>query len=111
MLMRYLRRRDIQILIALVVVSTTWYGYAQYRIDRHRQSLEELANEERTAFFADVIEDSPAEGTEVALHLYTEEEIESKSKNSPFIGMEMRGWPVGTIVSGKVVMRDRSIVA
>jgi len=54
MLMRYLRRRDIQILIALVVVSTTWYGYAQYEIDRHRQSLEELADEERAAFFADV---------------------------------------------------------
>lgn len=42
---------------------------------------------------------------------YTEAEIESKSRNTPFIGMELQGWPVGTIVGGRVVMRDRKIVA
>ncbi|MCA9436753.1 MAG: dihydroorotase [Candidatus Omnitrophica bacterium] len=42
---------------------------------------------------------------------YTEAEILSKSKNTPFIGMEFQGWPVGTIVGGKIVMRDRKLVA
>jgi len=43
--------------------------------------------------------------------VYTEEEIQSKSNNTPFIGMELQGWPVGTIVGGKVVMKDRKILA
>ncbi len=42
--------------------------------------------------------------------VYTEAEIQSKSKNSPFIGWELQGWPVGTIVGGQVVMRDRKIM-
>lgn len=42
--------------------------------------------------------------------VYTEEEIQSKSRNTPFIGMEMQGWPVGTVVRGKVVMRDRRLL-
>jgi dihydroorotase len=41
---------------------------------------------------------------------YTAEEIQSKSRNTPFIGTEIQGWPVGTIVGGKVVMRDRKIL-
>ncbi len=39
--------------------------------------------------------------------VYTEAEIQSKSRNTPFIGTELQGWPVGTIVGGKVVMRER----
>lgn len=42
--------------------------------------------------------------------VYTEAEIQSKSRNTPFIGTELQGWPVGTIVGGKVVMRERSVV-
>ena len=42
---------------------------------------------------------------------YTVEEIQSKSKNSPFIGTEIQGWPIGTVVRGRIVMKDRRIVA
>ncbi|MDQ0921373.1 dihydroorotase-like cyclic amidohydrolase [Paenibacillus sp. V4I5] len=31
------------------------------------------------------------------------EEIVSRSKNTPFIGWKLQGWPVVTIASGKVV--------
>lgn len=36
---------------------------------------------------------------------YTEEEILSQGKNSPYIGMELKGFPVLTICNGKVVWR------
>ncbi len=35
--------------------------------------------------------------------VYTKEEIKSKSKNSPYIGMKFKGWPVMTISKGKIV--------
>ncbi|HII29753.1 dihydroorotase [Candidatus Woesearchaeota archaeon CG08_land_8_20_14_0_20_47_9] len=38
------------------------------------------------------------------------EEFESKGRNTPFAGMELRGWPVYTIVKGEVVMRDGRVV-
>jgi len=34
----------------------------------------------------------------------------SQSKNSPFIGMEIGGFPVATIVGGKVVMKDGKLI-
>jgi dihydroorotase len=37
-------------------------------------------------------------------------EFTSQSKNSPFIGCELQGFPVVTIVGGKVVMRDGKLV-
>ena len=37
--------------------------------------------------------------------VYTEEEIVSLSKNSPFIGFELTGYPVCTLVDGKVVYK------
>ena len=37
---------------------------------------------------------------------FTEEEIVSLSKNSPYIGMEMTGFPKYTLVNGKIVWRD-----
>jgi len=37
-------------------------------------------------------------------------EFISQSKNSPFIGEELSGFPVATIVAGKVVMKDGKLV-
>ena len=33
----------------------------------------------------------------------------SKGKNTPFHGRLLSGWPMMTIVSGKIVMEDREI--
>jgi len=33
----------------------------------------------------------------------------SKGKNTPFQGMELKGLPVGTIVAGEIVMKDRKL--
>lgn len=38
-------------------------------------------------------------------------ELESKTQQTPFEGMILRGWPTLTVVSGRVVMRDRRIVS
>lgn len=38
-------------------------------------------------------------------------QMESKVKLTPFDGVECRGWPVLTLVRGRVVMRDDTIVA
>lgn len=38
------------------------------------------------------------------------EDFASKGKNNPFIGENLYGWPVMTIVGGKVVMRDGELV-
>jgi dihydroorotase len=37
-------------------------------------------------------------------------QFESKGRNCPFQGWSLRGWPVYTIVGGRVVMAERSIV-
>ena len=41
---------------------------------------------------------------------YNKEDIVSKSCNSPFIGKTFKGWPVLTVVEGKVIMQDRKIL-
>jgi len=41
---------------------------------------------------------------------YKKEDIVSKSCNSPFIGKTFKGWPVLTVVEGKVIMQDRKIL-
>jgi dihydroorotase len=41
---------------------------------------------------------------------YTREMVVSKSHNSPFYGRKMKGWPVVTIVAGKIVMQDRQLL-
>ena len=39
---------------------------------------------------------------------YTKSEIVSLGHNSPFIGMEMTGFPKYTLVNGKIVWRDKN---
>jgi len=39
------------------------------------------------------------------------EDLDSKGKNSPFLGKALKGFPVLTMVGGRVVMRDRRISA
>jgi len=41
---------------------------------------------------------------------YTREAVVSKSHNSPFFGWTMRGWPVATVVAGRMVMQDRKLL-
>jgi dihydroorotase len=41
----------------------------------------------------------------------TNDWIASKSKWTPFDGMEAKGWPIATIIRGQVVMRDDTILA
>jgi len=41
----------------------------------------------------------------------TVESLESKAQNTPFLGQEMKGFPVRTWVGGKPVMTDRKVVA
>ena len=40
--------------------------------------------------------------------IYTKEEILSKSKNTPYIGMKFKGFPILTILKDKVVWRDNN---
>lgn len=40
----------------------------------------------------------------------TKESLQTKCGNSPHIGKRLKGWPVGTLVRGTFVMRDRKIV-
>lgn len=42
---------------------------------------------------------------------YTRESIVSRSHNSPFIGWTLKGWPVATIVAGRIVMENRQLLA
>ena len=42
----------------------------------------------------------------VSERIYTKEEILSKSKNTPYIGMKLKGFPILTILNDKVVWRD-----
>lgn len=37
-------------------------------------------------------------------------DFESKGRNTPFNGMKLKGIPVMTIVSGKIVMKDRKVI-
>ena len=46
-----------------------------------------------------------------ARRIITNDWIVSKSKWTPFDGMEAKGWPIATIVRGRIVMRDDVIVA
>ena len=62
------------------------------------------------------VEGSPVDCVEIALALldiktrrkYTEAEIVSLGCNSPFIGMEMTGFPKYTFVNGEIVWRDKN---
>lgn len=38
------------------------------------------------------------------------EDFASKGKNNPFIGQKLSGWPVMTIVGGRIVMRDGEVM-
>ena len=35
----------------------------------------------------------------------------SRGKNTPFNGMKLKGWPVATLVGGRLVMRERKMLA
>jgi len=53
---------------------------------------------------------SPADVTVVDPDLtekYTEDKVVSKSRNSPFLGMELTGWPVMTFVGGRLVFERK----
>lgn len=43
-------------------------------------------------------------------HTYCQEEIVSKSSNSPYIGMSLFGWPVLTICDGKIVYKREELL-
>jgi dihydroorotase len=38
------------------------------------------------------------------------EKLQSRSKNTPFGGWELRGAPVATVVDGRVLMRDGEVM-
>lgn len=40
----------------------------------------------------------------------TSEDMESKSSNTPYLGMEMQGLPIMTWVEGKLVMKNRKVI-
>ncbi|MDF2523063.1 MAG: hypothetical protein K0R31_704 [Clostridiales bacterium] len=44
------------------------------------------------------------------IRTYQEKDIKSKCKWSPYIGMTLKGWPVMTIVRGKVIYKNGDIV-
>jgi dihydroorotase len=37
-------------------------------------------------------------------------DLESKGKNSPFLGKKLQGFPVLTMVKGRIVMQDRKLI-
>ncbi|MBV9508920.1 MAG: dihydroorotase, partial [Caulobacteraceae bacterium] len=39
------------------------------------------------------------------------EDMETRSGWTPFDGFEAKGWPMATIIRGRVVMRDDEIIA
>ena len=41
----------------------------------------------------------------------THEAMATRSGWTPFDGMQAKGWPIATIIRGRVVMRDDEIVA
>lgn len=45
------------------------------------------------------------------LKTFTKEEILSKSKWSPYVGKQFQGWPVMTLVRGKIVAREGKLVS
>lgn len=79
----------------LDLVKVTSYNPAKLlNIDKERGSIEE-------GKIADITIFDPNEK-----YIYTKDMIVSKSKNSPFIGKELKGKVKYTIVSGKVVWKD-----
>ena len=40
---------------------------------------------------------------------FSQNDIQSKCKYSPYLGMKFKGWPVTTIVRGQVVAQDGEI--
>ena len=45
------------------------------------------------------------------VHTYSREDIKSKAKWSPYVGKTFKGWPVMTLVRGKVVYKDGKVMA